>query len=134
MSLYIKSANGHNYSSYSVFWFVQLTLQLQQPQCFFFFFFFFLLNIYMSYHIYCYIETTTFSMYKKRECAQLQQLQCFLVYSIGTIATVLKKKNIYMTWNIYYYIDITNFTIFSQLLRYQFLTNRKKKKYIYIYI
>ena len=65
-----------------------------------------------------------------------------LVYSTGTVATMSKVfffpsnrfvfffflLNIYINWHICCYTDMPNFTIYSQLLKCQFFTNRKKKK------
>ena len=123
---------------------------------FFFLFFFsckqfvfcFLLNIYVCWYIYCYIDTTNFTIFSQlltcvnalKHCSYsaLVSWAAFFSqvlnsnysskwhYSYSRCSFLFFLLNIYVSWYIYCYTDTTNFTIFSQLLTYQFLTNWNK--------
>ena len=83
--------------------------------------FFFLLNIYVSWYIYCYTDTT-----KRMYCSYNSAFDLV----IDTVATVTEVfffsfsnrfvffflLKIYISWYIYCYTIATNFIIFSQLL------------------
>ena len=106
----------------------------------FFFFFFFLLNIYVSWYIYCYTNTTNFTIFSQLlMCTNaLKHCNYNALVSWATVATVIFffssnrfvifffLLNIYVSWYIYCYTNTKNFTIFSQLLTCQFLTSRNK--------
>ena len=100
--------------------------------CFFFVFFFsfcnqfvffFLWNIYVSWYIYCYIDTTNFTMF-------LQLLTCqFLtsrnkIIKYETVTNQLKINVLRKCYNIYYYHNI--FTIVEITVSYQ--SNKKNAK------
>ena len=85
--------------------------------------FFFLLNIYVSWYIYCYTDATIFSQLLIGTIAIVPKVFFFFFNNRFVFFFLL---NIYVSWYIYCYIDTTNFTIFSQLLTCQFLTSRNK--------
>ena len=116
---------------------------------FFFFLFslpfvlFFLLNIYKNLHIYCYTDTTNFTifLYNKsgyvaivlQHCASKVLTLCstiattvFLFFPSNRFVLFFFLLNIDVSWHLYCYTDTTNFTIISQLLTCQFLTSRNK--------
>ena len=108
--------------------------------------FFSLLNIYVSWYIYCYTDKTNFTIFSQLlACANvLKHCSYMVLVSWATFfffSQVLKSnysakfvfvffffsfKYLCKLVYIYCYTDTTNFTIFSQLLRYQFLISQNK--------
>ena len=108
-----------------------------------FFIFFFLLNIYVSWYIYCYTDTTNFTIFSQLLTCVNALKHCSynaLVSWAAFFSQVLNSNysskwhssyssyrffffflvigfffllNIYVSWYIYCYIDTINFTIFS---------------------
>ena len=96
----------------------------------FFFLFLFLLNIYISWYIYYYIDKTNFTIFSQLlTCANtLKHCNYRGLVSWATFFFQVLNSNYSAKWHsyIYCYIDTTTFTIFSQLLTCKFVTSRNK--------
>ena len=108
-----------------------------------FFVFFFFLNIDVSWHLYCYTDTTNFTIfliYIKSDYAAIVHCSCksvtvlwfresaffFFFFLSNRFVFFFFLLNIDVSWHLYCYTDITNFTIFSQLLTCQFIISQNK--------